>query len=374
MLMGMFMASLGPSLPRLALQTGTAIEEISFLFVGRSLGTATGALLSGRLYDSRPGHPIISMTLLLMALTLFLTPLIPRLWLLTLILFLLGAGEGTLDVGANTLLVWIHGARVAPYMNGLHFFFGLGTFLSPLVLAQSLLHTGGITWGYWILALLPIPLFIWFLRLPNPPIRELPVGKDDTGNKDIPLVMLVALFLGLYVGTGVGFGGWIASYALAMGLAQETAAAYLTSAFWGAFTASRLISVFLAARIRPGTLILIDLGGALLSVGVLLLWPGSLTLTWAATISLGWFLASVFPTTLAVAERRLALTGRVTSWFFVGASSGAMVIPWLIGQLFARRGPQVTMVALLVNLLAAATVFVLLLWRSARPPQAQTSH
>ena len=366
-LLGMVMASLGPTLPRLAANTGTAIEEISFLFVGRSLGTVMGALLGGGLYDRRPGHPIIAATLLLMALMLLLTPLIPRLWLLTLILFLLGMGEGTLDVGTNTLLVWVHGAKVAPYMNGLHFFFGVGTFFSPLIFAQSLLHSGGITWGYWLLALLPLPLLLWFLRLPAPPLSRTPAGVGALRHKDNLLVLLIAVFLGLYVGTEVGFSGWIASYALAMGLAEEAAAAYLTSAFWGAFTAGRLLSIPLAARIRPSTILLIDLAGALLSVGLLLLRPHSVALTWIASISLGWFLASIFPTTLAVAERRLAITGRVTSWFFVGASSGAMTIPWLIGQLFARRGPQIIMVAFLVDLLVATALFAVLRWRSARP-------
>lgn len=366
-LLGMVLASLGPTLPRLAAHTGTTIQEISFLFIGRSLGTIMGAFVGGGLYDRRPGHPIISGTLGLMALMLFLTPLIPTLWLLTLVLFLLGMGEGTLDVGTNTLLVWAHGERVAPYMNGLHFFFGVGTFFSPLIFAQSLLHTDDITWGYWALAVLILPVLLWFLRLPGPAIGTAPAGGDGIRQKDNLLVFLIAVFLGLYVGTEVGFSGWIASYALEMGLADEAAAAYLTSAFWGAFTAARLLSIPLAAWIRPSRILLLDLLGALLSVGIFLLWPHSLLLTWGATISLGFFLAAIFPTTLAVAGRRLVITGRVTSWFFVGASSGALTVPWLIGQLFARQGPQVMAMALLVDLVAAAAVFSLLLWRSAQP-------
>jgi FHS family Na+ dependent glucose MFS transporter 1 len=364
-LLGMVMASLGPTLPRLAAHTGTEIEEISFLFMGRSLGTVAGALLGGRLYDRRPGHPIIVAVLALMGLMLLLTPLIPLLWLLTLVLFLLGMGEGTLDVGTNTLLVWVHGAKVAPYMNGLHFFFGVGTFFSPLIFAQSLLRSGDITWGYWVLALLVLPLMLYVWRVPAPEYRRTDTDSDGTRQQDNLLVLLIALFLGLYVGTEVGFSGWIASYALAMGLTGEAAAAYLTSGFWGAFTFGRLLSIPLAARVRPRTILLVDLSGSLLSVGVLLLWPGSLVLTWAATLSLGLFLAATFPTTLAVAERRLTITGRVTSWFFVGASSGAMTIPWLIGQLFARRGPQATIVAIFVDLIAAVGVVALLLWRSA---------
>lgn len=366
-LLGMVMASLGPTLPRLARHTGTEIQEISFLFIGRSLGTVLGALLGGSLYDRRPGHPVISTTLAVVALMLLLTPLIPRLWLLTITLFLLGAGEGVLDVGTNTLLVWVHGAKVAPYMNGLHFFFGVGTFFSPLIFAQSLLHSGDIVWGYWALALLVLPLLFRFLRLPAPPIHKPQAEGSGGSQQDRLLVLVIALFLGLYVGTEVGFGGWIASYALALGLTGEAAAAYLTSAFWGAFTVGRLVSIPLAARVRPSRVLLVDLSGALLSVGLLLLWSHSLLLTAVATVTLGLFLAAIFPTTLAVAERRLAITGRVTSWIFVGASGGAMIVPWLIGQLIAWRGAEVMGVALLVDLLGAFALFVLLLRRSTRP-------
>ena len=35
----------------------------------------------------------------------------------------------------NPLLVWVHGDEVGPAMNGLHFFFGVGAFLSPIIIA-----------------------------------------------------------------------------------------------------------------------------------------------------------------------------------------------------------------------------------------------
>jgi len=38
-------------------------------------------------------------------------------------------------------------------MNALHFFFGVGAFVSPIIVAQAILMTGDITWAYWVLAL-----------------------------------------------------------------------------------------------------------------------------------------------------------------------------------------------------------------------------
>ena len=364
-ILGVVLASLGPTLPGLAAQTDSAIDEISFLFVARSFGTLLGALLAGRLFDRLPGHPILIATLLVMALMLYLVPLLPWLGLLAFVLMLLGLGEGALDVGTNTLLVWIHGAKVGPFMNGLHFFFGAGAFLSPLIVAEALRRTGDITSAYWALALLVLPVVLWFLRLPSPPDRSVGREEGDRG-QDPWLVALIGLFLAVYVGAEVSFGGWVFSYVVALELAGEATAAYLTSGFWGAFTLGRLLSIPVAARWRPRTVLVVDLAGALISVSILLLWPHSLIAAWIGTLGTGVTLAAIFPTTLSLAERRMAINGRVTSWFFVGASLGAMTIPWLVGQLFAAAGARMTMVAILADLLLAAAVCALLLWWSGR--------
>ena len=70
------------------------------------------------------------------------------------------------------------------------------------------------------------------------------------------------------------------------------------------------------------------------SLVLILLFPESVVALWAGAILLGLFIASIFPTIFTLAERRMTLTGTITSWFFVGASTGAMFFPWLMGQLF----------------------------------------
>jgi hypothetical protein len=69
---------------------------------------------------------------------------------------------------------------------------------------------------------------------------------------------------------------------------------------------------------------------------------------------------------ISLAESQMTITGRVTSWFFVGASNGGMILPWLIGQLFESIGPRVTMFAILVNLTVAMGVFAVLMYNSGR--------
>jgi fucose permease len=365
--LGLASASLGPTLPALAELTGSGLAEISVLFVARSLGYLLGSALGGRLYDRTAGHPVMAGSLLLMASAMGLAPLAPALWLLFLAILLLGLVEGAVDVGGNTLLVWIHRQGVGPYMNALHFSFGVGAFLSPLIIAQFTLQGSGLRLAYWSLAALLLPAALWLIRLPSPPAPERAASDPADRGAGRALVLTVAFFF-LYVGAEIGFGGWIYSYAVALRLSNETAAAYLTSAFWGTFTVGRLLGIPLAARFAPRTILLADLMGALASLGLMLAAPHSLAVTWIGTCGVGLCLASIFPAMISLAQRHMRITGRVTGWFFIGASAGGMTLPWLIGQCFEIAGPHTLMLILLLDLVAATAVLGLLILQADRPP------
>ncbi len=363
--LGALGAVIGPTLPALAENTHTSLREISSVFALGSLGYLLGTFLGGRVYDRTPGHPVMVGTLLVMTVCVALIPLMPLLWLLVAVLFTMGFAQGALDVGGNTLLLWIHRDKVGPYMNGLHFTFGVGSFLAPIIIAQAVRLSGGITWAYWTLALLALLPALWLTRYPSPRRRSETEEAGDA-KADPRLVVLIALFFVLYVGAEVSFGGWAFTYAVKLGLATEEAAAYLTSAFFGAFTVGRLVAIPIAARLRPRAILFSDLLGCLLSMGVILVWRESSTALWLGSMGLGFSMASVFPTTLTLAERRMPMTGRVTGWFFVGASLGAMTVPWIIGQLFEARGPYSAMLVIFTALLLQAGMLgALLRWGQA---------
>jgi len=363
--LGIFAAALGPTLPGLAENTRTDLSSISILFSARSAGYLIGSFLGGRLYDRLPGHRVIAAGLGLMMVSLLATPVVSLLMLLAAVMLLGGIAEGAVDVGGNTLLVWVHREKVGPFMNALHFFFGLGAFLSPIIIAQVVLMSGGITWAYRVLALLMLPPLIGIWSLPSPaPLISARDGKQ-TVTRPL-LVAVIAVFCFVYVGAEVSFGGWIYTYAVATGLATKITAAYLTSVFWGALTLGRLLAIPVAMRLSSRTILFSDLIGCLIGVGAILLWPSSEAVLWGGTFLVGFGMASVFPTMLSFAARRMTTTGTVTAWFLVGSSIGAMLMPWIIGQLFVPVGPQVVMLVIGIDLLAALGVFTTLTLRTGK--------
>ena len=364
--LGLVSASLGPTLPGLAKNTSSQLSHISLLFAARSSGYLAGSLLGGRLYDRIIGHPVMSGSLLLMAAMMGATPLLTQLALLAGAIFALGMAEGALDVGGNTLLVWVHQEKVGPFMNGLHFFFGVGAFLSPLVVAWTMPEDGTVVRAYWTLAWLQLPAALWLLRISSPAGHAASVAASSE-RPNGRLVALIVLFFFLYTGAEVAFGGWIYSYAVGLRLSSHAVAAYLTSVFWGALTLGRLLAVPVALRLPPQSVLLADCVGCLFSLAILLFGSHSLVATFAGTCGVGLSMASIFPAALSLAQGRMRITGRVTGWFFVGASGGGMTLPWLIGQFFDAVGPRATMVILLIDMTAAMTVLAVLTFRSARP-------
>ena len=356
---GMGVASLGPALPALAGHTGSTPSGISWLFTAVGAGYLLGSLASGILFARLPGHWVLGAVLVLMSAMAALIPIAASLWLLALLFLFFGVAQGIVEVGCNTLLLWVHTDHPGPYMNALHFFFGAGALLAPAGIAMSTSATGDLAWFYWLFALLVLPVAAWLLVLPSP-VRS---GRRDSKGwaaGSALLVAFAALFLFLYAGVEHSFAGWIPSYAQAMDVAGASGGALFASAFWAAITAGRLLAVPASVRFKPQGIVTVALIGCLISVGAVLLWPGLAWVLWLGTLGLGLSLAAIVPTTLALMGRRIGTTSQATALYFVGMGAGKMTVPRTIGQLFEGVGPESLFVVLGLALVAASGLFAIL--------------
>ena len=281
-------------------------------------------------------------------------------------MFLNGLAASILDVGCNTLLLWTHGDKAGPYLNGLHFFFGVGSLIAPLLFAQVLLATNDIQWLYWSFAIVSVPMAVWFWFLQEPKHA----GRTEEASSAIfpgwPVLVMAVLFF-LYVGIELGFGNWIYTYSLSLNLENEITAARLAAAFWGAFTFGRLLGVWVSTKMRSKAILTMDIIGCAISIVVIIIWKDLSTMLWLGTIGIGLSMASIFPTLIMLAGERMQITGTITGWFLVGAGAGSMLLPWLIGQVFVITGPQAMTTVLLVTLLSFILVFLLFLNMKIRP-------
>ncbi len=337
-MLGATISSLGPSLPFFAQNTGAALSLLGSLFALRSAGYFVGSLGGGRLTDSLPGHKLLASALITSFAVMYLIPTASQFAFLGLLLLLVGLSEGALDVVSNTLLAWTHGPRTGSFMNGMFLLAGLGGFLTPLLFAQI-----GDANAYRFLAMLNLPLAVLFFFLPSPPRQPQHPSEKESSSLNFPFYIVLLFLAFLYIGSEVSFGGWIFTYLMESNLGESAAAASLNSLYWLAITLGRLVAIFLAARMSLSRMILFNLIGVTLSVGLILINPRSLSVLWVGTFGVGFFLASIFPSTFAYAERNMKMTGARAGWFWASGSVGAIVFPWASGWLFENNGPIAVM-------------------------------
>ena len=371
--LGLDAAITGPTLPALAGQTFSRLGQMGLLFLAGSIGYTLGTMVSGRVFDRVRGHPVMGIAQLFIAALLVLIPLAPWFWLLLAIMACKGFAEGFINTGANILLVWTHGEKVGPFMNGLHFFFGLGAFLSPFLVAQVVGIQEGYRWAYWALAAIALLVGLRMVTMKDSPTpthtHNGEAVRPARGPIPWPLVISAMLFLFFYVGAEITFGGWVYTYAVTLKLASLAGAAYLSSAFWLAFTVGRLISIPAATRFKPRQVILAALVSCLSILALGIIFFNSSVVLWLMAIGLGFCMAPIWPTGFTLAGQSINLTGRLTGIILLGDSFGGMVLPSAVGQVIESTGPRAMVYlifgSLVLNLLA---FFGMLRLRPAKAP------
>ncbi len=349
--LGLSMASSGVLLPYLADKTEVSLAQISFLFTASSLGYMAGSAGGGRLYDRFKSHHLLIIAMIIMVLSSALIPLISWFYFLLVMILILGIGQGMVDIGSNLSLLWVFKSKAGPYMNALHFSFGAGAFVSPIIISTVMKLTGGsLHWSYWILSIIFLSSLIGLVVLQSPENTE---RFDDSEKKqviNVKLVAVMAILLFLYVSVETGFSGWIFTYATELQITTETTGSYLTSIFWGLLTLGRLLSISLAKKITPSKLLTGNFILAVIFLGLIIIWPLNETALWIGSAGLGLSLSSIFPTLMALGETRMKMTGKVTSFLFIGTSLGGTVVPTLLGQIFEYIGSYQMMVTLFVTI------------------------
>jgi hypothetical protein len=118
----------------------TCLHSLTLTARARQLGWIMGSLCAGRLYEStgKRSHAVLFVATVAMAVFLFLFPFARSLWLLLALHAVNAFFASFNDVGANTLMFQVWQREVAPYMQFLHFSYGVGISPQQPSLARSL--------------------------------------------------------------------------------------------------------------------------------------------------------------------------------------------------------------------------------------------
>jgi len=252
-------------------------------------------------------------------------------------------------------------------MNLLHFMWGLGSFLSPLVaegvgLSPSRLQATWATIGI-VSAVLGAPLF--FVQSP-PPAVTATTTKDKTDEGDghtvstdvdastggpaagaeVPsglklsrfafgaAIVALSLYYFCYAGAEHALGDWLATFAIQTLHKSDDDGANLTSVYWACLTLGRLLGAATTKLLSPTQLIAMDFTLAGIGCIILLTWGAvSLGGAYVGAALIGTGLSTLYPMGIMLAERKVRMTGGWISVFISGGTIGSVALPLVVGLL-----------------------------------------
>ncbi|XP_062921463.1 major facilitator superfamily domain-containing protein 4A-like [Mobula hypostoma] len=449
---GLCMAFLGPTLLDLRCQTRSSLKQITWVFFAQNFCVLVGTIIGGvfkKTFSCSLSALFVS-TLLISA-VFSIIPFCSNVIILAFVLAVAGLAMGCIDTIANLQLVRIYQKDSPIFLQVLHFCVGFGAFLSPMiadpflsetncmqnnltangtsadlahirnslishhlmnqsnvVLATSRHFVSNVSYAFWIMALinLPVPVAVLFLmckqgfrgccskkNAPLLPAEELPsdlqmdrlsTRQEMTLNAKEPdnlTSCLKALYLQqapctfvfvhivgaivLFMTDGIlgEYSGFVYTYAVEKPLFIEPrVAGYLSSLFWASITLGRLASIPVSWKLRPATMVIINLGGIIGTFVLMLCFPVSIVCLYVGTGLLGLFLSSTFPSMLAYTEDILNYQGCATTVLVTGAGVGEFALQMLVGSIIQSPETDIFLVCgLTFGCLALLFYLVLLL-------------
>jgi fucose permease len=352
---GVALSGFGPALPLLAQHIEQDIAVLGGLFTAISLGiilTQFGASLVSARFGQRF---VLAVGMLLMGSGGIGVTFGRSLPILLAGALLFGIGFGGVLAAGNLLVGQLFPTRSAAALNGVNLFFGVGAMLGPAIAGLAGLRLGAPQAATWVgagLLLALAPIVLSYAARPFAPAARQPAQEQPQQRNTS---WLLAILLLIYIGTEVGFSGWLTVYLIDGANMAPASAALIVSGFWLALTLGRALGAMLGLRLTAA-----QLGAILLVLGV-----GDRAASIAGVLCLGLSCGPVFPTVLAIVTTTARNSAATTSIVLAIGNGGGLIIPVLIGVLLARYGPSAVAGLVFIAVLAMLALCASMLWAGA---------
>jgi len=354
-LMGVLASAYGPLLEHLSRRFEVSLSVAGGVLSVHYVGAVVGVLVGMRALQRLPSRTFVLAALTSLGLGCAVVALAPSWSEFLGGVLVLGLGYGALDIGCNQLVAHSEGARRTAVLNALNGTFGVGAVAGPILVSTvGRAHLDFFYGGAAALAVLLLPLVAQMSG-------RLPFMAGRSAGRSIGLLAIFMIAFALYVGLETGIGGWMPSHLESVGQ-QSLTAATLTSGFWLALAAGRLLAAFVPAEM-PERVIVIA-GSAVAAVALLTaLIPNVAPV---AYILAGLAIAPIFPTGIVWLAKLRPGDARATSWLFPASMLGGAVVPGGISAVIGRFGIGLTPVVLSIVALACLGSFSLAAVRRSR--------
>ena len=261
--------------------------------------------------------------------------------LLSVSFFLVGIAKGS-AMNACTILVSDNSADRTRGMNLMHSCYACGALLCPFLIAVA----GRVSTGLALLVLAALGIIVWLIYLTTP-MGGQGSTKSKTGREKIDWSFLHSVQFWLLTGllfcqnaAEQSVTGWMVTYFKGSGIITGALAAYTVTVMWGATLVARLLIAFVFPFKQPRKAMVV------MGVGCTIFYFCLMQAhTQGAAILLlfafAFAMAGMNPTAVASAGKMTSVTSM--GIMLPAASSGAILMPWIIGRVAERAGLAVGM-------------------------------
>lgn len=365
---------IGPLLPDIIKSFNLSLTLAGFLPFAFFIAYGALSIPSGILVERIGEKRVMALAFFLASAGAFLFAAIPEFSIYLCSLFLIGTGMAMLQVAINPLLRIAGGEEHFAFNSVLaQLFFGLASFLSPLVfswlvaddihadssgLKQFLLSLApqDMNWIslYWIFAIISL-LMIMVIALSRFPSVERK-ADEKVGALHVHLNLLTQrtvylYFLGifLYVGTEQGVANWLSKFLQEYhGVDPHTTGATTVSLFWGMMTAGTALGLVLLKFIDSRKVIIGFTLAAMICLGAALFAPLAIALI--AFPLVGFFISVMWSIIISLGLNSVSAHHGSLSGILVTGIAGGAVVPLVIGGLGDLLGLRIGMLFLFIGL------------------------
>ena len=364
---------IGPLVPDIIKTFGLSLTMASFLPFSFFVAYGVMSIPSGILIELYGEKKVMLLAFLVSSSGAFLFALNSSYLFYLISLFLIGSGMAMLQVAINPLLRVTGGEKEFAFNSVLgQLFFGLASFISPLVYTYLVINTNqptsfitrliknitipNLEWIslYWIFAIISLAM-VFLIRISNFPKVERKEneksGAIETHLKLLkkPIVLLYFLAIFCYVGTEQGVANWISQFLeIYHDIDPQVQGAKTISNFWGMMTLGTLLGLLLLKFIDSRkVLIVASVGTTFFLISALF---GSTEQALIAFPLIGFFISTMWSIIISLALNSVAEAHGSFSGILVTGIAGGAIVPFIVGALGDVFGLKTGMLFLFITL------------------------
>lgn len=347
---GIYNAGVGSVLFELSDRTGSTLSAVGIIFTAIYAGSLSTQFSSGWLTTRFGRMKVMTVSVFLMSLGILGLVASTSLAMLIIACFLLGLGQGGVDIISNNLVTQAYPEKSVEVLNILHLAFGVGATVGPMLISIAIRNSGG---GLLIEGMVALLLFlsgiVYLLIQKNSSIKIISdtsySTQRETSRNETPFyrdvfVWLLGFMLLLIGGTQFSAGSWAVVFMTKTLVMRTDQASLVASLYWLFISLGRIVAVFLARYVSQKDMLCIHWGGSFVGAVLYALFVGQRVPSIISLLMISLFFGGLYPLLLAFIPKYFGNNiDKASSIIVTLGTVGGLILPWATGSILNGISP-----------------------------------